>query len=380
MSNETRWIALLAVLGFITAYVLWGKSPPTETHLTQGATTPDVPTVSPQTTTQPGQQSLANFHGVTRLKFTPDSIEFGTVPVGDERDADIRVENPTDKPITIRDVRGSCGCLNVTAEKNDIAPHATINIHVHFKSISGRKVDHVEGLFNTDEANNSSASFTVRGIVKENFIGEGIPVKFDTMPKNLSKTKDLTIRSADGKPFAIQSIVGENPDFSYKWEPVADKGGMEYTIHVTQLGTRGGMNFDTATVQTDRTERSTYTFQSTGIIEQDLVCNPAILTADMDAESIVGTFTTVMKRTTPGRLEITSIKQAAKHPIPFEHVIDRLDDASCRISIRFTKAYPNQFAPYGHFDIQTNVEEKEYPLNFRISNKAGRPLPTPPTK
>jgi hypothetical protein len=373
MSNDTRWMALLTILGLCTAYVLWGQRSPAnpadsgEKGTVPTVTLPAATTVAAQSTGNATPDLQAAKHGATNLKFNPDLIDFGAVPVGEIRTAEISVENPTEKPIKIKDLVGSCGCLTIDAEKTEIAPHQSIPIHVHFTATPGRKVDHVRGIFISNETDTPQISFDVRALVKEEFILDGAPIKFSSMKKDATKTQDATIRSDDGKPFAIKSITGENADFAYAWDPVADKHGSAYTIHATLKSGKGGIDIDTATIQTGRAEKGSVQFQSSGTIEPDVDCTPAIIVAEMDSKRNVEAFTTVMKRSTAGRLEILSITHGAKHPIPLDTVVDRLDEQTCRLTIKFKEPYP-EYAPYGHMSIKTNVEEKEFVLPYRINS------------
>lgn len=375
MSNDTRWMALLAILGLCTAYVLWGRHAPADTGTLPTGTVATATTAPPPTTTPANPDLQKATHGATNLKFNPDFIDLGIVPVGENREADISVENPTEKPIQIKDLVGSCACLKIDVEKNEIPPHGSIPIHIHFSGMPGRKVDHVRGLFFSNEADTPQVSFDVRGVVKEEFVFEGVPIKFASLKKDVAKTQDATVRSDDGKPFAIKSITGESPEFSYAWDPIEGKNGSAYTIHATLKSAKGGIDIDTATIKTDRAEKGSVQFQVSGTVEPDIACTPAIIVAEMDAKRNVAVFTTVMKRSTPGRLEILEITHGARHPIPLETVVDRLDEQSCRLTIKFKQPYP-EYAPYGHMSIKTNVEEKEFVLPFRInSNTAPQPGP-----
>ena len=412
MSNDTRWIALLAVLGLCTAYVLWGHPRTSDTDAVQpsniavapdtkgdapkpstlpvtnpASSTPNdvsaktVPTVSaPAPATNPAQtgaklQDDSDKHGASVLLFHPDKIDFGTVPVNESRQAVVKLENPSDKPITIRELRGSCGCVKLTSTSTAVAPHGTLDVQVEFSAFSGRKTDTVRGYFKTNERSDPFCTFDITAKVREEFIVEPSPVDFETLVKGVARTKDVLIRSVDGQPFKIKTVSGPRTEFSYVWEPAKDMKDSAYVIHVTLKGSVGGMVFDNAAIVTDRPAQNIFSLHVAGMIAQDLVANPAIINAEMDPSRNVTTFTTVIKRTTPGKLEISSIADGAYHPVALDYVVDRIDDESCRVSIKFKTPYPTR-APYGHFQIKTNVEDNDFNLPYRIS-AAGKGMPFP---
>ena len=344
---------------------------------------PNTPTVPAQTTVpSPSTQPAATaddptLHGLTKLKFTPDFVDFGTVPVNETRDADVRLDNPTDTAISIVNLQGSCGCLKVTASATDIPPHGFITIHCNFSAIPGRKTDFVRGMFRTTEATNPGVMFEVRAKVRQDFFVEpSSSVLFENeMKKNETATRDVEIHSADGLPFTIKMITGAQKECVYSWDPVPGKNGTAYTIHVKVTGAIGGTIVENATILTDRERNAMVPLHVSALIKFDVTFAPMPLNADMDADRMVSAFSTVVTRTTPGRLEIVSVAHGARNPLPMDYVVDRIDEETCRLSIKFKNAYP-KVVPHGHMIIKTNVEERDINIPYRINNK-GNFLPAP---
>lgn len=375
MSNEIRWIALLVILGFFASFILWGRPRPVVTPPTSPAQT--ISTASTVAQTSPAATlhvpaDINRLHGSTRLKFVPDVVELGSVPVNESRTADVRVENPTDKPIAIRELQGSCGCLRMTTDGTDIAPGGSTVLHLHFTGLPGRKKDIVFATFKTDETDNPMVSVDVHAKVKEEIIADPNPVTFPAQPKNTARTQEIQVHSEDGKAFEIKSIAGVHPEFSYKWEPLTGKGSSIYTVYVTLNGSKGGMISDGAAIITDRAVGGTVTLHVSGAIEFDIVCEPAVVSTTIDQEKMVAAFSVVMKRKTPGKLEILGVTDIARTPIPIDFVVDPLSDESCRLSIKFKAPFTGR-PPFGRLQIKTNVEDTDFVLPFNI--KGGMKFP-----
>ena len=381
MSTEIRWIALLAILGFFASFMLWGHPRPEVTSPTTPAQTLSTPSTAAQTSPAVSGNVPAGdvnlIHGPTRLKFVPDSVDLGSVPVSESRKTDLRVENPTDKAITIRELRGSCGCLQMTAEATEIAPGGSTTLHLHFTGIAGNKKNIVYATFKTDEKGNPMASVDVHATVKEEIVVEPNPVKFDLLKKNTARTQEIQVRSTDGKAFEIKSIAGSHPEFSYKWEPLSGKNSSIYVVYVTLNGDKGGMVSDGAAIITDRAVGGTVTLNVSGSIEYDIVCEPAVVGAAMDDAKMVAAFSAVIKRKTPGKLEILGVTEGSRSPMPLDFVVDRLGEDTVRLSVKFKTAYTGR-PPFGRLQIKTNVEDTEYMLPYKI--KGGMKIPGPMPK
>jgi len=100
MTSSLRWIILAAILGLCTSYAMWGRP---RTPSVNPSALPSVPaTTATGTTDTPAYPPLVRSHGAGALKFDPDEIDFGVVPVNESRSAQQRLINPTDKAIHIR--------------------------------------------------------------------------------------------------------------------------------------------------------------------------------------------------------------------------------------------------------------------------------------
>ena len=95
-----------------------------------------------------------------------NEIDFGNIPLGEEREAKISATNNTDKPIVILNAATSCSCTKVEWSKKPISTGESTDLVVKFSA-------ETEGVFFKKVAITHSAasrpiSFTIRGAVIKN--------------------------------------------------------------------------------------------------------------------------------------------------------------------------------------------------------------------
>lgn len=73
------------------------------------------------------QPSTGEFH--ENLSYSND---FGIVPILESRSSEIRVSNPYSFPVTIKDIRSSCGCTVAKASKTDLDVNESTTLNVRF--------------------------------------------------------------------------------------------------------------------------------------------------------------------------------------------------------------------------------------------------------
>jgi|ERR1043165_7893545 hypothetical protein len=361
MSGSTRWLVLAAVLGLCTSYVLWGlpRTPDGSAHIpaTTAATTPAPGTgATPVPPVRP-----------TKLTLDPEEIDFGIVPLNESRTAAQRVSNPTDKSIGIRELHGSCGCLTVTSTGTEIPPGGSITLNYKFAATSGKK-SLINAYFRSNEPSDPYTVINLHATVKQEIVLDPDSLNFGPVGKNEPKTMDFVVRSDDGKPFEIRSIAGSRQEYTFTWEPGGGVDRSGYRVHATFKSKKGGTLNDTAAVFTDRAVNGTMPLYLQASVKPDLTCDPPNVAAKADAARVVPPFVTVMKRTTPGKLEIMSVEEESKPPykLPVEFNVEQLSEDSCRLTIRFKAPYPHR-QPFGAFLIKTNVEEQEFRLAFHVN-------------
>lgn len=378
MSNLIRWPALAMLLGLCAAWAIWGGRNKVQLPLGNApASTQETGSPSglqPAVSDQEQRPNTTKQHGATQLKFTPEFADFGDVPVNESRTMSIQVSNPTAEPITLSDLRPSCGCLQASAPEFVVRPGKSIPLILKIAALPGKKKEILHLYFKTDESKDNVCLIEVHIRVMEEIIVEPNVLKFDQLEKNAAKTLETIVRSADAKPFKIKTVACARSEFTFKWQPL--ENGAAYKIFATLQSAKGGMTAEQAGIVTDREQNGTSPLYLSGTIKPDLNCKPAIVISQADEQRMVGAFTTVMKRTSPGRLEITGVVEAGMPPqnLPLDFEVNRLDENSCRLTIKFKTPYPIR-APFGQFVVKTNVEEEDFRLPFRVNGVVGTSSP-----
>ncbi|HLX63593.1 MAG TPA: DUF1573 domain-containing protein [Planctomycetota bacterium] len=372
MTVGARWISIAIVLGLCTSYFIWGRNrvPPA------APATPRDFTAQAQTSTP---ESEIPKHGAGALKFNPDEIDFGVVPVNESRTATQQLTNPTDKTITIRGLSGSCGCMTVDATSLEIPPGKSTTLNYRIKALAGKKTHELSTYFRSNEAGDPYYTNKVYISVKEEILVDPNPLNFGHANKHEPKVLEFTVRSEDGKPFELKTVAASKHDFTFKWERPPGGDGSVYNVKATLVAEKGGMLNDTAAVVTDRQRAGTMPLYMSAQVKPDLTCEPMILVAQMNSARIVDTYTAVLTRTTPGELKVLDIVDSNPAPnnLPLDFVVDRLSESSCRLSIKFKGPYPKR-APFGHFRVKTNVEEQDFDIPFRVNSSPDAPAATKP--
>ena len=300
----------------------------------------------------------------TKLNVTPLELDMPEVPVWESVTTSIAVENPTDKAITIKNLHPNCGCLDVKMPVTLIAPGKSEAISAKYVGQFGIPSKTVMILFNTDEDNAAETKIKLHLKTKQEFTVAPTIVQFGRVNKGESKALDVVIKSVDGKPFTVQQVRGPSKEFVCSFAAVDGSDGAVWKATVTVTGIKGGHLSQTATFVTDRPARGIVPVNLAAEVASDVVCAPDSVTALAGADNVVAPFEVIVRRTTPGKLEIQRVTESRQ--LALEYAVKQTDDSSAQVTIRLKEPFA-QRAPLGQFVIQTNAEENALHLPYRIS-------------
>jgi hypothetical protein len=383
MNGNLRSIVISCLLGLLTAYVIWGHRsapPPADerrepTFVAATTNTTPTPTV-PSATGSRAPEAIAEdaMHGLTDLRFEPEALDFGSVPVGEARVKAIVVRNPTDHTINVKELHPSCHCIEVKMAHTAVLPGHAEPIEVTFHALPNRKDSTVKGYFKTDEKGTPDVAFKVHAFVKQEIVIEPSIAQFERGKKHEVATKDVTVKSADGQPFALKSVKGTHPEFTYTWAPAPNSNSSVYTVTVSLLAAHNGPLHDEATVMTDRANAPGLALYISATIAPELSSAPPIVAADLQPGGHVGKFVAELRHTVPGRLEIRGVIEGLdpKYRLPVKYDVERVSDEAVKLTIELTEAFPMR-TPFGQFMIKTNVEEDDYRLPYRVNGAPTKP-------
>ncbi len=254
------------------------------------------------------------------------------------------------------------------ASATEIAPGKAIDLQLKFTGLPGRKSDLVRAVFRSNELGDPVITFDVHAKVKEEILLDSNNVTFDTLEKGQTKSLELTVRSADGKPFALQNVIGSHAEISYS--PAKPPGDNSvYTVKATFKGSKGGLVSDAASVITDR--------QSGGDRDAVRFGNGQARSRLHSGNRQRGNRTArgwsrLSRRSSSAPVregwKCWAVVDGAPPPknLALDYVVDRIDEESCRLSIKLKDPYSTK-KPFGFFAVKTNVEELDFNIPYHVN-------------
>lgn len=346
MDTSVRWMAFAGALGFCVAFSLWGP-----------ASAPTVLNVKAKNIDVANVQSSA-------LKFDPPALDFGNIFVGHVETKNVRIQNPTDKPITINDIRGSCGCISLDMKSKTVPANGAVDLTVHYTGLAGSLNKEYGVTATTDESNDSKASLLIHAHTVSIFKLEPSLLYFDVKPEDKEKTLTTKLTRSDGQPFSIRGADIRNKQLSLKWQPPAGMHN-EYELTVTLKATQISNGVETLAIVTDHPTHPVVELKVSVRGTAAVAALIPVLVGKWQDGAKTLTFTTPIQRFTPGTLEITDIKEG--QGVEIKTVLTRR--APNLINVDFVVPNPEVFLNKrrdGEFVIQTNVLQEPMRLPFTV--------------
>ncbi len=370
------------LLGMCVAYALWGRPappppappvevtaapPPPATALTPPpppvaqANAPPVapPAVAPQ---QPSVLPVPPPGALSVLKCTPAALDFGEVLLNENKTLKVEVQNPGPEAITISEVKASCGCMKAEMPVRTLEPGKSETLAVTYFAVPGARSG-LNVALTTSEKNTPIVQIPVTGKVRQEFIVEPQLLNFDHMLKKKPRTLTATVRHGDGKPFTLIDVRSSNKEFQFSWTPVEGSNGSAYQISVTATATRHGMITEGAAILTNHPRLPAIPLNISLQVDAEAICVPSPVRAAQSPDKKVAAFETVLKRLTPGELQVESVKETENLKLEFK--TERIDDASSKLIIRLEDEFAKK-SPFGEFLIKTNAEDQPLHLPYLV--------------
>ncbi len=195
---------------------------PNRNNITQIPTTPTKQTQSPipdQAKTTPKAQP--------KLKIENPVHDFGVIGPATRNTCVFRFKNVGDATLVISKVTATCGCTVPQLKKKKYEPDETGEITVVYRAGSyAASVNKHLYILSNDPAN-PRAELAIKATIKLK-----VTVKPDKLELYLKKdnagAKPITVKSSDGKPFAIKSVTSTANAITAKYDPKAE--ATEFTL------------------------------------------------------------------------------------------------------------------------------------------------------
>lgn len=141
--------------------------------------------------------------------------------------------NNGESPITIQDIKTSCGCTTAALGKKTYLPGESGDIQTTFTIGNRQGLQRKHIRVQTNDTENSEIFLTMEVI---------IPVILEITPRFVSwskgdttETKKVTLTSAEATPVNITSIISKNSNFEIKLNTI--ETGKQYELWITPLST-----------------------------------------------------------------------------------------------------------------------------------------------
>ena len=155
VDNETETVEAVPVV----------ETPPAATLETSAVDTIAVDTVAQDTTPEPQKEERPQ-RNPPKIKFKTTTYTYDTIQQGDIVEYDFEFTNVGERPLSIKDVKGSCGCTIGSYPFLDIAPNEENVIKARFDS-KGKVGPQFTTITVYSNAETKAMVLTLKGFVKE---------------------------------------------------------------------------------------------------------------------------------------------------------------------------------------------------------------------
>ena len=182
--------------------------------------------------------------------------DFGTVTQGEKVDHLFTVKNKGDQPLTINQIRSSCGCTAATISAKTIPPGSSGEVRVTFDS--SNFTDQVTKTIQLDsnDPRNPSAVLTMQGKILEIIAVAPRNLNLGSLKSGSRKEVLLTLENRGNRPFTVTSVTSSHASIVGKMRGGRVKPGQREEIAVTVTVPREGRFISGyLTIQTDHSQK-----------------------------------------------------------------------------------------------------------------------------
>lgn len=138
-------------------------------------------------------------------------FDFGEVIQGDKVDYKFRFRNTGDELLTIDSVHSSCGCTAALLSSTRIAPGDMGEISTTFDSSNFRNMVHKTITMETNDPDNGTVKFKLKGIVKEELVLQPARVSFGKLAPGAQVEELVSIENFGQTTITLQPPKATNP-------------------------------------------------------------------------------------------------------------------------------------------------------------------------
>ncbi len=333
MTIRTRWICVAAILGACAGYAVLAAAP---------APAASLPPVD-------AQLPPANV-----LRFSPPRLDFGEIPVGEARTAEVRLENPGPGPLRLLNVLPNCSCLKVEVPDRTIPPGGGGSLRITYSAAAAGQAQRLLVQVFLDHPACPRADILVTGRARQEIAVEPRVLQFGLLAKGATRTMEAVVRHVEGRDFDLKPLRIGQPQFESSLEPLEPGRRNAYRLRVTARAARPGWVTEAVSLMTDDSGAVRALLYLNLGVEREVALEPSFAAAPAGAPLIFA-----LRRTTPGELAVTRVRESRGLPVDFD--VEREGPSRLRLRVRLAGA-----SSFGQILIETDVEPDPIPAAYRI--------------
>ena len=222
--------------------------------------------------------------------------DFGSVPRGSKVRHEFLIINRFQEPITVLDVRASCGCTTGRSSASLVPPgtSATINAEMDTRNFVGRKATVLYVNLVSASGKQAEIRLGVASTILSDIVFNPGTIDFGTISRGNPALQTMTIDRIGQPAWRVEKMISacQAIDASLV-ETVRDGEHVSYTLKVAiKPDAPAGFLRDEIRLVTNDPESATFPIQVDGLIRGDLTASPAVLSMGKvdSSESIQGKF------------------------------------------------------------------------------------------
>jgi Protein of unknown function (DUF1573) len=211
-----------------------------------------------------------------RVELSTRLWDFGTIWFGDPCTIDIAIKNVGKSPLTIVNLKSSCGCTAARPPKNVLAPGESDKITITYNSKKGSVNVGQTITLETNDPAEPSIPIHVKGIVQPLYEAKPASmISFGTIPPGHKQSMSLELTNKTGAKLGLKLAPqpAGTPAFDLQLETITE--GQHYRLTAT---TRPPMNMGSASMlaklHTDDPKRPEFDIHVNAMVSDRVAINP----------------------------------------------------------------------------------------------------------
>lgn len=214
-------------------------------------------------------------HALPTVAFEATSVDLGEVMQDATHPCTFKISNKGKGVLRVLELKTCCGCT-ASAESQEVLPGHSCRLDVNIMAKTSGRIQKTVRV-RTNDPKVPVVTLQIQATVKPNFIFEPPSLEFGNVGRGQESTRQIIVRAADGKPFAIKSLSLSHAGFGATTSPLQD-GQPGYRIHVKfDTSLNSGPFYATLTLHHDRTGIPPATYILRGSLEGSVRLHPPSL-------------------------------------------------------------------------------------------------------